>query len=153
MAGGQLGHFLCSGLCHQVWKDTGLWNRSPALRTALWKCPCMWPFAGNHLVNGSVSLLQEVAVLWLRKPFIDFIKNNVKQTRRNKLFSLIYHLLSLWGACLCFPSPLHAGFTDSYCCTQLLHGCWGSELGFLCLCHKHSIHGAISLCPANAFFN
>lgn len=42
IAGEQLGHFLCSGLCHQIWEDTGLWNRLLAPRAAIWKCLCMW---------------------------------------------------------------------------------------------------------------
>lgn len=42
MAEEQLGYFLCSGPCHQIWKDTGLWDRVPAPRGAVWKCLLLW---------------------------------------------------------------------------------------------------------------
>lgn len=56
IAGEQLGHFLCLGLCHQIWKETGLWHRLPALRAAIWKCVYVGSSIGNSLVNGSLSV-------------------------------------------------------------------------------------------------
>lgn len=109
MAGEQLGYFLCSGLCHQIWKDTGLWNRVPAPRAAIWKCLRMWgllleswewtsvSFQSGPSAGGGLPLAQ--------KTLYDFYNNSVEQTRKSRLFSLIDWLVSLWNLPALSPSP------------------------------------------------